>query len=796
MRVAAVACVLALGACFSKPTFSQRDAGPGDGGGGGDGLDALDAPIDSLEPLHLALQKISAGGRHVCAIGNDTRLWCWGDNDHGQLGDSSDTATGSPVLASTVNGMGWSDVAAGTDHTCGIFNGTAYCWGLNEDGQSKPSMPGGDSFMQPITLSGTPSKVFAGRYESCAILVNGEAYCWGALDVGATGATTRSMPTQLRIDSVTTFTSIALADDHGCAIATDERLFCWGDDTHNELGHDIPIGSDQAFASPVETNASSSMSQRFKSVDVANDVTCAVTTTTNDLHCWGASTEGHLLSGADHALFHAVETLLDWDSVAIDIQHACARTMAGVVHCWGKDADGALGKGDFAQQVSTVGGPINVNGLTSGHTRLVAGEHFTCVINQNANAYCWGANRSGELGNREIATKDLPSRVRLPQLGASDLIRDIVTGFEFTCALVGAQTGAVTPYCWGRNSEKQVDTTAATLAEPIPKIAIASTFTQISAGERHVCGLPQGGASLTCWGENVSQQLGRMGPAGVGNPIPMPGTNMPWTYVAAGSQGSCAISDGNLSCWGNIPGGANGQPVTAFGRGTGWTWKSLSIGSGFAVGVADPMPAVPGKVYLAAFGPNCASGIGMSGTTAPTAAITIRKGIQSPTDDYSVLVVAAAQHNGGHTCIHYQTVESSTPRVSCFGQNSSGQVNQTETTCSGGTATHALPLWRTAVTGAQSISTASLHSCALSGTNQLYCWGGNSNHELGAVQTTGNPSQINTGPWSGVSTGFAHTCVVDDPHKAVYCWGENRHGQLGDGTRFRPSPVAAGLVLP
>ena len=48
----------------------------------------------------------------VTAIGNDTRLWCWGDNDYGQLGGSPMVATGDPVLASTANPSGWTDIAA------------------------------------------------------------------------------------------------------------------------------------------------------------------------------------------------------------------------------------------------------------------------------------------------------------------------------------------------------------------------------------------------------------------------------------------------------------------------------------------------------------------------------------------------------------------------------------------------------------------------------------------------------------------------------------------------------------
>lgn len=801
MTRAGLVALLVLAGCFSKPSFSGGDAGSGSGSDGGPGDDAMiDSGIDGPPPTQLSFVKLSAGGRHACAIDSVGKLWCWGDNDHAQLGDTSLTRTGEPVLATSNAAMqsGWTDIAAGTYHTCGIRSNTVYCWGRNQSKESKPTTAGSDVGMSQIALTGTPAIVFAGNSISCAIMSAGNAYCWGAIDLGA--AVSTANVTELTGGGISAWSAIGLGDDHACAVAAGSanagRVFCWGSDAHNGLGSDPQLNSHRTFAQAIETQESMS-GTRYLSVDATTYVTCAITVG-HTLYCWGSSGQGHLLGAADNSLSVSIDSAADWADVAIDETFACARKMTGTVHCWGNDHDGALGTGDFEPRLSAPA-MVNVNN-TAGLTSLSAGTGFACVLDSNGHAWCWGANRAGELGNREIATKDTPSRVRLPALGPNDVVRKIVAGFDFTCALVGPPTGGATAYCWGKNETKQVSSQLASIAEELPKIALPATpLADITAGELHVCGLSADGANVWCWGDNGSSQLGRSGSAG-SNMVGMPAA-LPWTAVAAGSRASCGISDGQLYCWGDVPGDST-QPIRkAYGRTpNGGSWQSLQLGSGFAVGIAIDVGESFPTMY--AFGAKCESGLGTTGVQGAINPQFIKKGMfASGTDEYATLVIAASQHNGHHTCIHYTTAENSTPRVTCFGHNESKQVNQTEADCSGSSGDQTSVAWRMPVVGTQSIATANAHSCVLAGSNALQCWGANNAHELSnrGVSNPGIPEQVpplNAGPWSGVTTGNAHTCVVDDPHKAVYCWGENRHGQLGDGTRFHPTPVASGLVPP
>ena len=75
----------------------------------------------------MALAQISTGAYHGCGIGPAGRLYCWGDNAYGQLGDGSMTPRTTPVQVGLATN--WSSVSAGRYHTCGIRAGALYCWG-------------------------------------------------------------------------------------------------------------------------------------------------------------------------------------------------------------------------------------------------------------------------------------------------------------------------------------------------------------------------------------------------------------------------------------------------------------------------------------------------------------------------------------------------------------------------------------------------------------------------------------------------------------------------------------------
>ncbi len=175
--VAAAVVVLSTSACFSRPDLRSTDGGISDGNDdGGDG----DAPIDAAcmpaetpaDPQldQLELDHVSAGYFHACAIDTAGDMWCWGSNDHGQLGDRTDSPgvqTGKPGKASTTI-TGWTAVSTSADHSCGIAGDRVYCWGRNDAHQSIPGGDGNDILPTEVTFGNltlmqaeVPVKIFA-----------------------------------------------------------------------------------------------------------------------------------------------------------------------------------------------------------------------------------------------------------------------------------------------------------------------------------------------------------------------------------------------------------------------------------------------------------------------------------------------------------------------------------------------------------------------------------------------------------------------------------------------------------
>ena len=271
-----------------------------------------------------------------------------------------------------------------------------------------------------------------------------DAYCWGANDRGQLGLGTVSereesprrlsaMPGAVR--------SIAAGGAHACLTVRgrQDALFCWGDNRFGQLG----IGSVSAYeASPAHVAdfvvAGGS--------PLGDDSTC-MTDLFGHAYCWGRNDRGQLGDGTrtNRSVPTRVKGLDTVSDVSSGGSHACALTTSSRVKCWGDNTMGQLGNGGSG--VSTR--PVAVRGLPRNPSWLSMGQRHSCAVDYDTQKmFCWGDNRSGQLGDGTLTVRRTP--VPVQRLGRTS--DEAAMGNRFTCA----RTSDATLKCWGANEIGQL----------------------------------------------------------------------------------------------------------------------------------------------------------------------------------------------------------------------------------------------------------------------------------------------------------------------------------------------------
>lgn len=227
--------------------------------------------------------QVSAGGFHTCAIKTDGRLFCWGANGMGALGDNSTELSLVPVQEYTT-ATDWVQVSAGlSDDTCAIKkDGRLFCWGWGEYGQlGNDSTSGSYVPIQEYTMATDWAQVSAGYEYTCAVKTDGRLFCWGRGIFGQLGNDSTSdseVPVQEYMEA-TDWAQVSAGLYRTCAVKTDGRLFSWGWKEYGQLGnHSTP----ESHVPIQEYTAATDWFQ----VSTGSGNTCAIKTD-GSLYWWG-----------------------------------------------------------------------------------------------------------------------------------------------------------------------------------------------------------------------------------------------------------------------------------------------------------------------------------------------------------------------------------------------------------------------------------------------------------------------------------------------------------------------------
>jgi len=346
------------------------------------------------------------------------------------------------------------------------------------------------------------AQVSAGDYHTCAIATGGTMYCWGRNDEGQLGigaSDSAVHPLPLPVLGGQHYVSVTTGGSFTCGVSTSGGTWCWGLSALGALGSSLAGETCAGGQSCVATPSLVTGGLRFASVGAGATFVCAVSNA-NLAYCWGYDDQGQLGNGTTSVTGQDAPAPISgqWQfvSVAGGNGHACALTTGYTAMCWGANERGQLGIQSWITQTTAT---AVAGGLT--FSQITAGTYHTCAITPLGVAYCWGHNHYGRLGNGLSDNQNQWA----PQAVVGGLtFTGVSAGGTHTCGVAG---GAA--YCWGNDRYGQLgDGTADTLVHPSPEPVVGGlAFRMVSAGIVHSCGVTTAGR-LFCWGDNSYGELG------------------------------------------------------------------------------------------------------------------------------------------------------------------------------------------------------------------------------------------------------------------------------------------------
>lgn len=359
-------------------------------------------------PVPAVINLVSAGWGYTCALSDSARGYCWGGVGVAEGPDTLATATPMPVRGN----FRWQVIGVGDGFACGLVSGAdARCWALSA-ARLVPDGRIGDPAPEKVVDQPFLMSLHVGKYHVCGLDVGGHAYCWGEnlrgqLGIGVFGGTLwnrRQSPTP--VAGSVTFREMSLGEDWSCALATNGDVYCWGGGTGGPEAVPISVVSGQNFATLATGGPAGS-----------RDHTCALTDAAV-LYCWGTfhltGPQPAVVTPPTGITFNSVRlggTLYFQNPLPYQYQwHACARATDGQAFCWGDNLLGQLGDGTTTPHSAPA--PAAPALLFQS---ITTGSLHTCGVTTVGEAYCWGSNVLGQLGTGSTGSMPVtaPARVNI-----------------------------------------------------------------------------------------------------------------------------------------------------------------------------------------------------------------------------------------------------------------------------------------------------------------------------------------------------------------------------------------------
>jgi alpha-tubulin suppressor-like RCC1 family protein len=340
---------------------------------------------------------IAAGWNHTVVLTSDGKLFAWGANNVGQLGDGTTNSSATPVavnMSGALLGKSVSAIAANGSHTVALTSdGKLFGWGHNVygalgDGTTINRTTPVAVVMSGVLLGKTVTAITAGRDHTVVLTSDGKLFAWGANGRGALGDVTtinRTTPVAVAMSGALlgkTVSAVTAGNGYTVALTSEGKVFAWGWGQFGQLG----VGTTWDFLGPT-VEASGALLGKTVIAIAAHNVSTVALTSDGQVFAWGWNRWGQLGDGtnSDRTTPVAIDmsgALLGKtvSAIAAGWGHTVALTSDGKLFAWGLNDFGQLGDGTTNSSVTPVA--VNMSGALFGKSvsAIAAGSYHTMAL--------------------------------------------------------------------------------------------------------------------------------------------------------------------------------------------------------------------------------------------------------------------------------------------------------------------------------------------------------------------------------------------------------------------------------
>ncbi len=703
-----------------------------------------------------------------------------------------------PVVDSPID----SSFTVAADRYTYVASGTTVDWGQGISGTLGNGTTANAATPVVPTLAATVkvTQLSSETSLSLALTSTGQVYQWGA------GVTT---PTLVHFPSGTTVTRIAAESDAALALTSSGRVYAWGANANAELGdgNTNPVKTPVQVALPAGVVVTAIAGEGYGGLALASS---------GQVYGWGLNSHGGVGDGTTTErptpVPVSVPAGITVTRVAAEFYTGLALASNGQVLAWGDNADGELGSDSTAPESLA---PVAVSLPAGDGVTAIAGEAFDgLALTSAGKVLAWGLGADGELGDHSPNSSNTPVSVDLPST-----VTVAAIGSEAGDGLAITSVGAVS--AWGQNADGQLGDGSSDNSETPRSLSLPSGVTASAIGQGFgytglaVVGTPPVVSSLSpaLAGANGGATVNIAGAGFAGaTAVSFGGKPAAGFTVRSSTQISAVAPAGTGTVNVTVAGPAGTSPVSVAARFTylangtpiGWGANNIGeLGNGSSETFSD-VPAVPSlpagtKVTATASGSNdyywltsagavYAAGYNADGELGDNGAVPYSYQPVRVELPAGVRVTAIAGESMGVLAL------TSTGQVYGWGYNNEGELGNGTTGLSQLTPVQVkLP----AGVSATAIAGGVVDGYALGSNGTVYSYGYNQDGELGTGTSgsqdvaTPTPVVLPSGVKVTAISAVGYQVLALTSSGAVYDWGYNGFGELGDGSeQSNPTPTA------